>query len=323
MELIRGIHNLRPRHLGSVVTIGNFDGVHRGHQVILADLKRVAGERGLPDTVMVFEPQPQEFFQGAAAPARLMHWRDKMEALAATGVARVLCVRFDKKFRALTADQFIAQVLVQGLGCRHLVVGDDFRFGCDRRGDFALLQAAGRKAGFTVNNTRTVAVAGERVSSTRIRAALQAGDFALAETLLGRPYGVSGHVVHGDKLGRTLGVPTANIPPRRLHSPLAGIYTVTVEGAADAMVYGVTSVGRRPTVDGRDERIETYLLDFSREIYGRRLRLQFHKKLRDELKFESLDALKRAMQQDIADARAYFELPPLPSVAGGEPENLK
>lgn len=306
MELIRGIHNLRARHLGSVVTIGNFDGVHRGHQVILAGLKEAGRALALPDTVMIFEPQPQEFFQGAQAPARLMNWRDKIDALAATGVERVLCVRFDEKFRALTARQFVEKLLVQGLGCRYLVIGDDFRFGCDRGGDFSMLQAAGAEFGFAVRNTTTVEVAGERVSSTRIRAAIKSADFALAETLLGRPYSVSGHVVHGDKIGRGLGVPTANIPPRRLHSPLSGIYTVTVDGAAAEAVYGVSSVGRRPTVNGKDERIETYLLDFNADIYGRRIRVTFHHKLREELKFDSLASLKMAMEKDIADARSYF-----------------
>ena len=231
MEVIRGLHNLRPRHRGSVVTVGNFDGVHRGHQAILAQLQEAGMRLGLPDTVMVFEPQPQEFFQGAGAPARLMHWRDKMEALAAAGVARVLCVRFDQRFRSLTAREFVQKLLVDGLGCRYLVIGDDFRFGCDRSGDFSLLQAAGRESGFDVVSTPTVTVAGERVSSTRIRVAVQAGDFVVAEALLGRPYTVSGRVAHGDKIGRTLGVPTANIPPRRLVSPLGGIYAVTVRNA--------------------------------------------------------------------------------------------
>lgn len=308
MEVIRGLHNLRARHRDSVVTIGNFDGVHRGHQVILSELQQAGARLGLPDTVMIFEPQPQEFFLGAEAPARLMNWRDKIEALAAAGVARVLCVRFDEKFRALTARDFVQKLLVDGLGCRHLVIGDDFRFGCDRSGDFALLQAAGAEFGFAVANTTTVVVAGDRASSTRIRAAIKAGDFVLAETLLGRPYSVSGHVVHGDKLGRTLGVPTANIPPRRLHSPLSGIYTVTVTGAADKPVCGVCSVGRRPTVNGKDERIETYLLDFNAGIYGRRIHVQFHHKLREELKFSSLDELKTAMAKDIADARDYFRI---------------
>lgn len=308
MEVIRGIHNLQPRHHGSVVTIGNFDGVHRGHQVILSDVQQAGARLGLPDTVMIFEPQPQEFFLGPKAPARLMNWRDKIDALAAAGVARVLCVRFDEKFRALTARGFVQQLLVDGLGCQHLVIGDDFRFGCDRSGDFPLLQAAGEEFGFVVKNTTTVVVQGERASSTRIRAAIKASDFPLAETLLGRPYVISGHVVHGDKLGRTLGVPTANISPRRLHSPLSGIYVVTVHGAAVTPVYGVCNVGRRPTVNGKDERIETYLLNFSGEIYGCRIRVQFHHKLREELKFASLDALRSAMAKDIADAHEYFRV---------------
>ena len=308
MEVIRGIHNLRPRHHGSVVTIGNFDGVHRGHQVILSDVQQAGARLGLPDTVMIFEPQPQEFFLGLKAPARLMNWRDKIDALAAAGVARVLCVRFDEKFRALTARGFVQQLLVDGLGCQHLVVGDDFRFGCDRSGDFSLLQAAGEEFGFVVKNTTRVVVQGARASSTRIRVAIKSGDFRLAEMLLGRPYAISGHVVHGDKIGRTLGVPTANILPCRLHSPLSGIYAVTVEGVAATPVCGVSSVGRRPTVNGQDERIETYLLDFSGDLYGRRIRVQFHHKLREELKFSSLDALTIAMAKDIADAREYFRI---------------
>lgn len=308
MEVIRGLHNLRPRHRDSVVTIGNFDGVHLGHQVILSDLQQAGARLGVADTVMIFEPQPQEFFLGAEAPARLMNWRDKIDALAAAGVARVLCLRFDDKLRALSARDFVQKILVDGLGCRHLVIGDDFRFGCDRSGDFSFLQAAGHEFGFAVKNTTTVMAEGDRASSTRIRAALKSADFALAESLLGRPYVISGHVVHGDKLGRTLGVPTANISPRRLRSPLSGIYVVTVNGAADAPVFGVCSVGRRPTVDGRDERIETYLLDFTGDIYGRRIRVEFHHKLREELKFSSLDELMLAMAKDIADAREYFNV---------------
>jgi len=306
MELIRGLHNLRPRHHGSVLTIGNFDGVHRGHQAILALLGRAGARLQLPDTVMIFEPQPQEFFQGDAAPPRLMHWRDKVDALAAAGVSRLLCVRFDAQFRALTARAFLQHLLVDGLGCRHLVIGDDFRFGCDRSGDFALLQAAGGEFGFAVEKTPTIEVEGARVSSTRIRGALRAGDFALAEKLLGRPYSVSGHVTHGDKIGRTLGVPTANLRSQRQVSPLAGIYAVTVTDALPRPVHGVCSVGKRPTVNGQDERIETYLLDFDGDLYGRRIHVTFHAKLREELRFDSLEELKAAMAKDIADARRYF-----------------
>ena len=233
MELIRGLYNLRPRHHGSLVTIGNFDGVHQGHQVILSQLQATGETLGLPD---------------------------KVDALAAAGVARVLCVRFDEKFRALTARQFVQLLLVDGLGCRHLVIGDDFRFGCDRSGDFSVLQAAGDEFGFAVNNTDTVMVDDDRVSSTRIRMALSAGDFAQAAQLLGRPYTISGHVTHGDKIGRTLAVPTANIPSRRRVSPVHGVYAVTVEGVAAAPVFGAASVGKRPTVHGLDERVGDLLV---------------------------------------------------------------
>jgi riboflavin kinase/FMN adenylyltransferase len=253
MELIRGLHNLRPRHCGSVVTIGNFDGVHRGHQVILTQLQAAGAALGLPDTVMIFEPQPQEFFQGDNAPARLMHWRDKVDALAAAGVARVLCVRFDAKLRALTARQFIQQLLVDGLGCRHLVIGDDFRFGCDRSGDFAVLQAAGREFGFAVNNTDTVSVAGDRVSSTRIRTALAAGDFAFSRNLVGAALRRLWACHARRQNWPHVGVPTANIPSRRRVSPVRGIFAVTVEGIGAVPVYGAASVGKRPTVQGLDE----------------------------------------------------------------------
>jgi riboflavin kinase/FMN adenylyltransferase len=308
MELIRGLHNLRPRHIGSALTIGNFDGVHRGHQVILQQLKAAATRLAVPDTVVIFEPQPQEFFQRQQAPARIMHWRDKVDALAAAGVARVLCVSFDEHFRDLTAQAFIEKVLVAGLGCRHLVIGDDFRFGCDRRGDFALLQQAGAAYQFEVTPTQTVTHEQERVSSTWVRNALLQADFNTAQALLGRPFFVSGHVVHGDKLGRTLGVPTANIYPRRLVNPLRGIYAVSVDGLGSKPVYGVSSVGTRPTVNGLDDRIETYLFDFNEDIYGRRIRVNFFHKIRDELKFSSLDELKAVMANDIRLAQDFFEL---------------
>lgn len=305
MKLIRGLPNLRPLG-GSVVTIGNFDGVHRGHQAILRELQTAGQRLGLPDVVMTFDPQPQEFFGGDKAPPRLMHWRDKIDALRAQGTAQVLCVRFDAAFRALTADAFVQQVLVQGLACRHLVIGDDFRFGCDRSGDFAHLQAAGERHGFTVSNTPSVLHEGERVSSTRIRDAVIRGDFAAAGALLGAPYCISGHVQHGDKIGRTLGIPTANIPLRRRVSPLAGIYAVRVHGIGERPLFGAANVGTRPAVNGTDNRIEVHILDFDGDIYGRRLRVEFCARLRDEIWFPSLEALKAAIQQDLRDTRAYF-----------------
>ena len=305
MELFRGVHNLRPGR-GSVVTIGNFDGVHLGHQVILRELKAAGARLGLPDVVMIFEPQPQEFFAGGKAPARLMHWRDKVDALKAKGVEQVFCARFNDAFRALTARAFIEKLLVQGLGCRHLVIGDDFRFGCDRSGDFALLQAAGEEFGFTVASTTSVMLGGQRVSSTRIREAVVAGSFGQARELLGAPFSISGHVMHGDKIGRTLGIPTANIALRRRVSPLAGIYAVRVHGLGLSPLFGAANVGTRPAVNGTDNRIEVHILDFDGDIYGRRIHVEFCAKLRDETNFPSLEALTVAIQKDIRDTRDYF-----------------
>lgn len=308
MELIRGLYNLRPRHHGAVMTIGNFDGVHRGHQAILASLKE-AGERlGLPSVVLLFEPQPQEYFQKEKAPARLLRVHDKLVALRDCGVDRVLCVRFNESFRSLTARQFVEDLLVKGLGCRHLVVGDDFRFGCDRSGDFAFLQKAGVEHGFTVVDTPTLLDDGQRVSSTRIRDAIEQADFGLVTRLLGRPYIISGRVTHGDKIGRTIGVPTANIPIRRRVSPLRGVYAVKVHGPQGELWHGVANVGRRPTVDGENIRLEVHLLDFAGDLYSQRLGVEFVHKLRDEKKFSSLDELKAAIAANIRESREIFGL---------------
>lgn len=313
MQLIRGLHNLRPEHRGNAVTIGNFDGVHLGHQAMVSALKQQAEALSLPALVMCFEPQPQEFFAASAgrdAPARLMTWREKVEALAAAGADRVLLVRFDERFRAYTAQGFIDELLVSALGARHVLVGDDFRFGCDRSGDHALLTARGRQLGFQVGQMPTVTVAGERVSSTRLRAAVAAADFALAEALAGRPFAVSGHVVHGDKLGRTLGLPTANLLMHRQVLPLRGVFAVDVYGVDAATPHrawpAVANVGSRPTVQGVQARCESYLLNFTGDLYGRRLRVVFRHKLRDEQRFPSLDALKTAIEADIAAGHDYF-----------------
>ncbi|MES3041538.1 MAG: bifunctional riboflavin kinase/FAD synthetase [Pseudomonadota bacterium] len=313
MQLIRGLHNLRPEHRGNAVTIGNFDGVHLGHRAMVAALKQRADALGVPALVMCFEPQPQEFFAEAAgrdAPARLMTWRDKVEALAEAGADRVLLVRFDARFRAYTASGFIDELLVSALGARHVLVGDDFRFGCDRSGDHALLTARGQQQGFSVGQMPTVTVADERVSSTRLRAAVAQADFALAEVLTGRPFAVAGHVVHGDKLGRTLGLPTANLLMHRQVLPLRGVFAVEVFGA-DASAPerpwpGVANVGSRPTVQGVQARCESFLLNFSGDLYGRRLRVVFRHKLRDEQRFPSLDALKTAIEADVAAGHDYF-----------------
>lgn len=305
---IRGLHNLRPWHRGCVATIGSFDGVHLGHQAILRQLRQAANAHGLPSVVIVFEPQPHEFFSGDKAPARLMRLREKVQALFAAGVDRVLCLQFNQALRSLSAQAFIERILVQGLGIRHLVVGDDFRFGCDRSGDFALLQNAGQQWGFSVSDTCTLLLHGERVSSTRIRGLLEQGEFSAAEELLGRPYSISGRVTYGQQLGRKLGVPTANIHLRRYRSPLQGVFAVSLQ-LGDRTYSGVANVGVRPTVSGSNKPIlEVHLFDFAEAIYGSSVSVTFYRKLRDEQKFASLEALQTQLQIDIAQARNYFNL---------------
>ncbi|UTW06683.1 bifunctional riboflavin kinase/FAD synthetase [Pseudomonas benzenivorans] len=311
MQLVRGLHNLRPQHRGCVATIGNFDGVHRGHQAILARLRERAAELGVPSCVVIFEPQPREFFAPLTAPARLTRLRDKLALLAKEGVDRVLCLAFNPRLRELSAADFVREVLVEGLAVRHLEVGDDFRFGCDRAGDFAFLAQAGAQLGFTVEAAATVEVDGGRVSSTRVREALASGDFALAEQLLGRPFQIAGRVLHGQKLGRQLDAPTANIQLKRRRVPLTGVYLVSTRVDGQAWP-GVANIGVRPTVAGDGSaHLEVHLLDFAGDLYGRRLTVAFHHKLRDEQRFASLEALKTAIAADIAAARAHWQGQPL------------
>lgn len=306
-EFIRGLHNLRAEHKNCVATIGSFDGVHLGHQAILQQLIGVARAQALPAVVIVFEPQPHEFFAGDKAPARLMRLREKLSALWAAGVDRILCLHFNQELRELSAEQFIDRVLINGLGIKHLVVGDDFRFGCDRRGDFALLKAKGNELGFVVSDTQTLTIAGERVSSTRIRELLQSANFVGAAALLGKPYSIHGRVVYGKQLGRQLGVPTANVDLRRYRSPLHGVFAVTAYFVDGSHCQGVANVGVRPTVSGEKKPLlEVHLFDFSRNIYGAVLDVVFHHKLRDEKKFGSLDELKAQLQLDIQQAKTFF-----------------
>ena len=311
MQLVRGLHNLRPGHRGCVASIGNYDGVHRGHQAILKRLRERAAELQLPSCVILFEPQPREYFTPETAPARLARLRDKIELLTAEGIDRVVCLAFNRRLRELSAAQFVQQVLIDGLGVRHLEIGDDFRFGCDRAGDFEFLRQAGAEYGFTVEAATTVELDGERISSTRVRQALAAGDFALAERLLGRPYSIGGRVLHGQKLGRQLGTPTANVQLKRRKAPLQGVYLVSAR-LGGRRVPGVANIGVRPSVNGDGRaHLEVHLLDFSGDLYGQRMSVAFHRKLRDEQRFASLEALKAAIDADIAAARAYWLGQPL------------
>ena len=313
MRLIRGLTNLKmlsrqvdsPLAEGCVATIGNFDGVHLGHQTIIDQVKSKAEALSLPSVVMVFEPQPREFFQGMEAPPRLMGFRQKLETLMAADIDIVLCLKFDETFRGYSAMGFIDDVLIDGLAVNYLVVGDDFRFGCDRSGDFALLEDVGKTAGFSVENTRTVTVAGARVSSTRIRNLLQNNQLKKAASLLGRPYRVRGRVVYGRQLGRRIGSPTANILLRHMPA-LRGVYVVGVKLDDGTTHDGIANIGLRPTVDGKQPALEVHLFDFTGTLYGQRIDVVFRHGLRDEEKFESIDALKAQIARDFDAARAWL-----------------
>ncbi len=307
MELIRGQHNLRPWHRGCVATIGNFDGVHLGHQAILDQLAGQASRLRLPRMVITFEPQPQEFFAGPTVPpARLMRLREKLLALDGLGIEQVLCLKFDHSLAAMPASTFIDELLVNQLGVRYLVVGDDFRFGCRRSGDFSLLVEAGQQHGFVVENTHSYILDGERVSSTWIRQILAQGDLEMAARLLGRPYDMCGRVAHGDRIGRTIGFPTANIHLHRRVTPVDGVYAVLMSGTDLQLWPGIANIGRRPTVQGIRQQLEVHLLDFRGDLYGQRVKVDFMHYIRPEQRFESLMALQTQIQQDTHTARRYF-----------------
>ena len=303
---VRGLHNLREEHRGCVATIGSFDGVHHGHQKIIAQINERARYYDLPSVVTMFEPQPREYFSGEQAPARLMRLREKVDALLDAGVDRVVCLQFNRAMRSLTAQQFVDDLLIGGLGIKCLVIGDDFHFGCDRKGDFAMLEEAGAKHGFEVVSTKTIKADRQRVSSTRIRAELEAGRFDAAKALLGRPFRISGKVCYGQQLGSKLGIPTANVNLHRYRAPLNGVFAVEVLLDGEC-IQGVANVGLRPTVgDLLKPVLEVHILDWAGNIYGQRIAVEFKKKLRDEHKFTTLDELVININQDIKTAREYF-----------------
>lgn len=306
MELIRGIYNIKPKHYGCVATIGNFDGVHLGHQEVVRRLNAQAKALNLPSLLITFEPLPLEFFLKAQAPARLMCFREKIMFLRRQAVDRVLCLKFNEKLAALAPEDFVKNILVEKLGVRYLLVGDDFKFGKNRRGDFALLQKLGERYGFQVADIATVLCDGQRVGSSRVRSALQQGDLNLAGQLLGRPYSMCGHVIHGDKRGRQLGFPTANILLRRAVAPLSGVFAVRVYGVTNGFLPGVANVGRRPTVDGNKRLLEVYLLNFEGDLYQKFLQIEFVTKLRDEQRFASIDLLKAQIYADVEAAKSIF-----------------
>jgi riboflavin kinase/FMN adenylyltransferase len=326
MRLIRGLYNIPSDFSGCVATIGNFDGVHLGHQAILQQLKKQGEEHQLPTVVMMFEPQPREFFAPDQAPARLANMGEKLQDLASFGVDYVLCLPFNQKLRSMSADQFIQTILLDGLKISHLIVGDDFRFGCDQ-----LLQQAGAKEqnGFSVEDTKTFELAGQRVSSTLVRKCLSANDLGAASKLLGRPYRMSGRIGYGRQLGRTIGVPTANVILQRNKLPMTGVYAVKVieitvaacqasQGLDSAGKFkewqGVANIGVKPTVAGTPEpSLEVHVFDFPSsaaegDLYGKRLSIEFCQKIREEKKFNGLDELKAAIANDMTVAREFFSL---------------
>jgi riboflavin kinase/FMN adenylyltransferase len=307
MRLIRGLSHLEPLKNGCVLTIGNFDGLHLGHEAVIEKLAERGKALGLPVIAMTFEPQPLEYFLGENAPSRLMRMREKVIRFAKLPVDELLIVRFNQYLADYDAEQFIKDFLIKKLNVKHLVVGDDFHFGKARRGNFAMLKEKGKIFGFNVEDTGSYQIAGLRVSSTLIRDALDSGNLALAEKMLGRCYSVCGRVSHGDKRGRTIGYPTANILMFRKNTPVNGVFAVTMTGIDDREFEGVANVGTRPTVDGGSKVIlEVHLFDFDKEIYGRYVEVHFKQKIRDEMRFQSLDELKAQIVKDVAEAKAVL-----------------
>lgn len=306
MQILRSIPDAASNPIA--LTIGNFDGVHLGHQAMLAKLRTAAAARSLPACVMTFEPHPREFFAPDKAPVRLTSLREKLELLAQHGVERTHVLRFNFALAQVTAQDFIDRILVHGLGVRWLQVGDDFRFGARRAGDLNMLKAHAASHGYAVEAMATLELDGERVSSTAVREALAAGDMAKAARLLGHPYRISGRVVRGDQLGRKLGFPTANVQMKHNRPPLTGIFAVEFRRGDGAAVQGVASLGVRPTVkaQGAAPVLEVYLFDFKEEIYGESVSVDFLHKFRDEAKYVDLETLKQQIAHDVNDARKFF-----------------
>lgn len=306
MDIIRGIPNIRAEHRGNVVTLGNFDGVHKGHQRLLEHLQQHSAEQGVPSLLITFEPQPREFFAGASVPPRLTRLREKVELLRRQGLDRLLLLPFNEHTARLEAGWITDNLLHQLLDARYVMVGDDFRFGHERQGNFEFMQAAGQRHGFAVGQTSTLMSGEERISSSRIRRVLSEGDFTSARALLGHEYFIMGRVVYGRQLGRQLGVPTANIRLQRYKAALEGVYCVTVDGVDGQTYQGIANIGVRPTVDGKEPLLEVHLFDYAGDLYNTLLTVTFKHKLRDERAFDGLAALKSQIETDIQQARQWL-----------------
>jgi riboflavin kinase/FMN adenylyltransferase len=306
MRLVRHIRDLPFDELrnGSVVTIGAYDGLHVGHEQLLHRVRAAAEERGLPAVVMSFEPTPKEFFSAASPPARLMRFREKFDALAEHGINLFYCPRFEAQIRDISADDFVRRILVHGLCARHIVIGDDFRFARKREGTLAHLQQIGAALDYGVEQVPSVVVDGLRVSSTAIRDALWQGEMQQATALLGRPYRMSGKIIRGEKMGRTLGFPTANVDLRRRQSAVMGIFAVRVRGLEGGPHDAVASVGSRPTFDGTKPILEVHIFDFDRDIYGEYIHVDFISRLRGQVKYDDVAELVAQMHRDADNARS-------------------
>lgn len=308
MRLVRHLDDLPFAELeaGSVVTIGAYDGLHLGHEQLLDRVIRTAKRFDLPAIVMSFEPMPKEFFATSSPPARLMRFREKFEALASYGIDLFYCPRFDTQMRGIAADAFIRRILIHGLNVRYIVIGDDFQFARRREGTLQHLQQASQALNYEIDQVASIVVEGIRVSSTAIREALWGGEMPHATALLGRPYRMSGRVIAGEKLGRTLGFPTANVDLRRRQSPVMGIFAVRVQGLAGGTKDAVASVGTRPTFDGTKPLLEVHIFDFDADIYGEYIHVDFIARLRSEEKFDEVDELVAQMHRDADNARSIL-----------------
>lgn len=307
MQVIRGLYNCRKQHKNCVITIGNFDGLHLGHQKMLEQLHAEANRLGTHRCLMTFEPLPREYFStGKQDAARLMNRSEKIRILSDFSPELrpeyLLILNFNEALAGMSAAEFIEDILVRTLGIKSVIIGDDFRFGCDRQGDYALLQQFGEKHGFSVTNIESHCISDRRVSSSLIREALINNRLDDAERMLGRPYTICGHVHHGEKRGRTIGFPTANIHLKRAETPLHGVYSVTMHSQKHGDVAGIANLGRRPTVHGKRIQLEVHLFDFNKSIYGEQICVSFQQKIRDEKKFESFEDLKQQIRIDCEKA---------------------
>lgn len=308
MKLLRGLQQIEELNAGSVATIGNFDGVHRGHQALLASLREHASRMQLPMVVLLFEPQPGEYFNKQNAPARLYRLREKLNALRQIGVDYVYCLKFDAQLANMLPEAFAEQFIFSRLNIKHLLLGGDFRFGRERRGDLILLKKIAQKWGAVVDTCPNFCVNDARVSSTQIRHALQLGELERAEALLGRPFSICGRVMHGQGIGRKWGVPTANLSIHTGTLPLSGVFCVKVKRQGKPFLAGVANMGNRPTIDGSKNVLEVHLFDFNESLYGERLEVFFLHKLREEIKFSSVDALIAQIHADVAAARDHITI---------------